>query len=179
MKVKLLLLLLGFGIGIITMIVFSNPQVDTEFKTKIITKYVPEYDTIYKSDYKVVYRDTGTHTLLIDSVMVKIEVPVDTMEIIQDYLTIRHYQFDTTLQSIQSRLSIDLYANKILKYEQAFSNMKKCEFQNEFRVGLQAGINDVTPFVVYNRNRVSYLAGFELAGKDKGIRFGISYKLTR
>lgn len=148
-----------------------------EVQTVTITDTVPEPYAVYYP--KVVYKDTGSHTILIDSVPfpVPFALPVDTQAIVKDYLAVREYNIDTTTNEIRATLNMNIYANRVLNYDLSLTNERICSYTNSFKLGLMVGIDDFTPLAAYQRNKFTYMAGYDIYGQEKGIRIGVMYKI--
>lgn len=146
-------------------------------KTVTITDTVPKPYAIYYP--KTIYKDTGSHTILIDSVPfpVPFALPVDTIAIIKDYLAVKRYNVDSTVNEIHAVLNMDIYANRVLKYDLSLTNNRICNniTNNGFKIGLMAGKYELSPLIGYQHKQFEYLAGYNVL--EGGIRIGLTYKI--
>lgn len=169
-------------LGLVIALLWSrlNQKVEPEVITNTITKYLPSPvpDTITNTKYTVIYRDTGSHTIKIDSVFVRIPVPVDTTSIVKDYLTARHYEFDTTINDVHSVTNIGLYANRVIKYSNQITNLKTCvDSKFSLYAGGICGRKTLGPALTVTSKKMSYTIAYDIVGSESGMLIAIQYKI--
>lgn len=139
---------------------------------------VPEPDTIYIP--KIIYNDTGSHTVEIkynDTILyVPVPVEIDTAKIVADYLKVRNYEIDTIINEIKANIRTSIYANKMANMQLKFTNLKTCNQPKwQFKAGIMTGYNEISPTIILDKNKYSYLLGYDIIGNKKAIRAGFFY----
>ena len=130
---------------------------------------------------EIVYRDTGTHTIKIEykdtTIFVPVPVQVDSAAIVADYLILRNYTIDTTINEVKATIQTSVYANKLANMQLSFTNLRTCSTPKSwrFKAGVIIGINDFTPSIALDHKKFSYQAGYDLIGEEKGFRAGLFY----
>jgi hypothetical protein len=155
----------------------NNPIPGKEIVVK--TEYLPKWDTVFIPElvYDTITRDTGTHTIVIRYDTIRIEVETDTPAVVKDYFTAKGYVFDTTVYNCQIIDSIDIYANRIIRFKQTFIDNEHVPNVNSlnFNAGLVLGYNELSPMFTIGKNKFTYGIGYNIL-ESKG-RFSLTYKI--
>lgn len=170
-------LIVGVGLGFI---IFKNTPPSPVPNPVVIIEDLPVIDTMWIP--VIVYRDT---TIYKDSIEIQIEyvdrilkvpIPVDTADIVKDYLTIKKFRIDTTAQDVQLSFISSIYANRVLTSKLTFSNNRECSTNmNGIQIGLIAGFEETSIMAGYSYNQFTYLGGYNFY--NKGFKVGVLYKL--
>jgi hypothetical protein len=156
---------------------------------------VTEHDTVYRDtgsvvtvhpDPEIVYRDTGS--------IKKVKVPVDSAKLVEKYLAL-HKDFYTkniyqdTLKDDTSALVVirdTVYMNELKNRGLIFANRRPTTIkkttniydQTRWYAGAQAGPGNIqTMVILHTKKGFNFSVGYDLAGKDKGVRLGVYYEL--
>lgn len=127
---------------------------------------------------QIQYQDTGTHTIIVDSIPYPVSLPVDTLSIVKDYLTVRNYQIDTTMGEYTAQLDMNIYANRLLNYDLSFSSSHICKnfTNNGFKIGLMAGYHEISPMIAYTKEKYTLLGGYNIY--ENQFKLGLLIRLS-
>lgn len=181
LKPAILLIVIGVAIFVTGYVIgVKNSETTVQQNEKLVTvstlDVLPGEIIEYVPD--VIFRDTGSHTVIIKHDTIPVPVAVDTSEIISDYFKIRAYDFDTTYNNITIIDSMELYANKLIRKKQDIT-IKPIPYKNNFSGGISAGKNYLAPSISYNMEKWQIGAEYGILGQESGIRVRISRKLGK
>jgi hypothetical protein len=150
---------------------------DTIYQDSVVYKQLPapEPDTIVQTDTIIKYNDTTNYF-------------VKYAHLYQKYN--RQKIYNDTLKSDSSAF-ISVYdivsENSLQKRSFTYINRTPTEIhkttkiynQRKLFIGTEAGINTIEPSVMYkDLNDIIYKVGYDVYGKEKGLRFGIYTSLS-
>lgn len=147
----------------------------TIFKTQTVKHYLPQQDTVFIP--KIIYKDTGTHSIEIKDSIIRVPIFADTSKIIADYLKQKNYSFDTTLNEINARINASVYANKLIYMDYHLQNLRNKEAINKIFLGADFGVNKFSTGVFLQRNKFLFSLKYDFMGAYNGFRFGVAYRL--
>lgn len=177
MKVRIYFMVVGLVLGFAGGLSFRKEPPVSTLPSLSVSDYLPEPEKEIVPE--VIYQNTGSHTILIDSVPypVPFPLPVDSAKIAKDYLVVRNYQIDTTANDVRLVFNQNIYANRVLNYDFELYNLKNCNksAKNALSIGILTGQHEISPILAYKHKRLTYMAGYNLYGNN--IRVGILYTL--
>jgi len=174
--VALVILTIGFYIGAKQTIKEYTNLIDSDSSTVSIDLPLP----VEESTPEIVFRDTGSHTIKIryrDTIIfVPVPVPVDSAAIVADYLTLRNYHIDTTINEVYAQIDWSIYANKTANISFQFTNLRTCKDKRlQLKAGFYTGFNDISPAILIDYKKFTYQVSYDLIGEEKGFRLGVFY----
>ena len=149
-------------------------------KTKtVITNVLPNADSIFvpvvKWEHDTVVMEKTVYVYMTIHDSIKLLIPVDTAEIVKDYLTQRDYTLDTIAGTTKATVNTSIFANRIILQKLTFENTPN-KPKIGVSVGIVGGLNEVAPMVQIRKGKIELQFGYNITG-NTGVRTGVFYTI--